>query len=130
MDFATSSTLIAFMVVDLSDTTNWKHTNTGSIVIDYFLLEINPSNNFGGQIKLGYLKNVDATNGDFVQIIDIDMENKSDILFENMNFESNGFHCSDSSHFGPVIADSTLFQTGVNLGGPDDPTTGAYPSGS
>lgn len=130
MALSTDSTLIAYMVVDLSDTTNWKHTNTGSIVLDYFLIQVDPTNNFSGEIKLGFLTNVDSTDGDFNQILDVDMKTKADILVESMNFESNGFHCSTTAHFGPVMASSTLFQTDVNIGGPDDPATPAYPSGS
>lgn len=119
----------AYMLVDLSDTTTWPHTDTGVIVLEYVLIEIDPASNFTGDFKLGYLKNVDATNGDFDTIIDIDMQSKSDIFQETIDFGTHGLHCSDLNHFGPLTANSTLFQTDVNLGGPDDPSTLTYPSG-
>ena len=126
----TSSTLVAYTVVDLSDTTNWNHTNTGHVVLDYIILEVDPDASWLGEVKLGYLKNVDATNGDFVQLLAIDMTQKSDILLEVIEFGSHGLHCTDNHHFGPTVANSTLFQTDVNLGGPDDPSSGTYPSGA
>ena len=119
----------AYMMIDLSDTTNWPHTDTGVIVLEYILIEIDPASNFTGDFKLGYLKNVDATNGDFDTVVDIDMATKSDIFQETIDFGTHGLHCSDLNHFGPVTANSTLFQTDVNLGGPDDPSTLTYPSG-
>lgn len=119
----------AYMLVDLSDTTTWPHTNTGEVVLEYIVIEIDPANNFTGDFKIGYLKNVDATNGDFHTVMDVDMATKSDIFHEQINFGSHSIHCGDTNHFGPIIANSTLFQTDVNLGGPDDPSTLTYPSG-
>ena len=40
LDTATDSTLIAYMLVDISDTTNWKHTNTDHIIIRHILIEV------------------------------------------------------------------------------------------
>jgi hypothetical protein len=129
MDVSTDSTLIAYSLIDISDTTNWPHTNTSEIVIEYIIIEVDPDTNFAGEVKLGFLTNVDGTNGDFNQILDIDMRRKADLFAETIDFGSHGFHCKAASHFGPITANSTLFQTDVNLGGPDDPTTTAYPSG-
>ena len=120
----------AYMLIDLSDTTNWKHTNTGHINLEYLIIEVDPDAAYLGEIKLGFLVDVDATNGDFHQILDIDMAKKSDLFVENLNFGSHGFHCETDHHFGPITANSTLFQTDVNLGGPDDPATITYPSGN
>jgi len=83
-----------------------------------------------GEVKIGYLKNVDATNGDFVTLFDIDMKKSADLFVETIDFGSHGVHCTDTHHFGPVDANNTIFQTDVNLGGPDDPTTLTYPSGA
>ena len=130
MDVQTASTLIAYMLVDISDTTNWKHSRTGEIVIDYIIVQVDPTTNFLGEVKIGFLENVDETNGDFHQLIDIDMARKADLFSEVIEFGSHGMHCTTDSHFGPIIANSTLFQTDVNLAGPDDPTTITYPSGN
>lgn len=130
LDVGTSSTLIAYTLIDLSNTTQWKHSDTGEIVIEYIIIEVDPDPNWIGEVKIGYLADVDASNGDFHQLLDIDMARKADIFSEVIDFGSHGLHCSNDDHFGPIIADSTLFQTDVNLGGPDDPSTLTYPAGS
>ena len=58
------------------------------------------------------------------------MARKSDLFVEVIEFGSHGIHCKADSHFGPMLVDSVLFQTDVNLGGPDDPATITYPSGN
>ncbi len=130
MDISTAiNGTIAYMVIDLSDMTNWKHTRTDHIVIEYMMLMISPTANFLGDVRLGYLRNVDGTNGDFVDIFNVNMNRKSDLFVEVLDFGSHGLHCTYDHHFGPIVADSVLFQTDVNLGGPDDSTTLTYPSG-
>ncbi len=129
LDTGSVDAQIAFMLIDISDTTNWPHSLTGHVNIEYLILEVDPDATYLGEIKLGSLSNVDATNGDFNQVLDIDMAKKSDLLVEIIDFGSHGLHCEASSHFGPIIANSTLFQTDVDLGGPDDPATITYPSG-
>jgi len=126
LDTGEVSAQTAFMLIDISDTTNWKHTNTDHIVIRDIVLQIDPDSTFLGEANIGFLTNVDATNGDFNQILDIDMAKKSDSVIESLEF-SGGFHCQSSTHFGPISANSTLFQTDVNLAGPDGNTS--FPSG-
>lgn len=117
----------AFMLIDLSDTTNWKHTNTGHINLEYLAIEVDPDSSFAGEVKIGFLSSVNGTDGDFNQILDIDMVRKADLLVEILNFGGHGFDCETTSHFGPVTANSVLFQTDVSLLGPDGGTS--YPSG-
>lgn len=117
----------AFMLIDLSDTVNWPHSLTGHINLEYVIIEVDPDANYLGEVKVGFLSNVGATNGDFNQIMDVDLAKKSDFLVEIVEFGSHGFDCEADHHFGPVIANSTLFQTDVNLEGPDGATS--YPSG-
>lgn len=128
ISLSTSSTLIAYMLIDISNTSAWKHTNTGEIIIEYINIQIDPTANFLGDIKIGFIEDVNATNGHFHQIFDVNMKRKSDLFFEGIDFGTHGLHCQDASHFGPTET-SALFQTDLNLGGPDDPTTLAYPSG-
>ncbi len=129
LDTLSVATQTAFMLIDISDTTNWKHTDTDHVIIRHLLIEVDPDSSYLGEIKVGFLTDVDATNGDFNQIIDFDMAKKSDLAIEDLTF-TGGFHCQASTHFGPKIANSTLFQTDLDLGGPDDPATITYPSGN
>jgi hypothetical protein len=123
-----TTTTTAYMLIDLSDTTNWKHTNTGKIILKYIVLQVDPGTTFTGQVKLCYLKNVDATNGDCVDIFNVDMRRAAQLLVKDINFGSHGLQCSDTYHFGSTDADNVLYQTDVNLEGPDGNTS--YPSGN
>jgi hypothetical protein len=129
LDVAITTTPMSFMLIDLSDTTNWPHTKTGQIILEYMVLEVDPGSTFVGEVRIGYLKNVDGTNGDFVTLFDVDMQRSASLLVETIEFGSHGMHCGDASHFGPADTNNTAYQTDVNLGGPDDPTTTTYPSG-
>lgn len=129
LDAQSVNTQTAFMLIDISDTTNWPHTNTDHIILDHILIEVDPDSSYLGEIKIGFLTNVDATNGDFNQLLDIDMARQSQLLVEDLTF-GGGFHCQSSTHFGPILANSVLFQTDVDLGGPDDSGTTTYPSGN
>lgn len=130
LDVVVTSSPMSYMLIDLSDTTNWKHTNTGEIILEYMMLQIDPGSTFAGEVRIGYLKNVDATNGDFVTLFDVDMKKQASLLVEVLDFGAHGMHCNDNQHFGPVDANDTAYQTDINLGGPDDPTTTTYPSGN
>jgi len=120
----------AFMVIDKSNTAVWKHTqSTGyHVVLEYIILEVNPDNSYAGEVKLGFLENVSGTDGVFHQFLDIDLRKQAATVIEVIEFGEHGFQLSTNTHFGPQIT-STRFQTDVNLGGPDDPTTLTYPSG-
>ena len=132
LDFTITPNSIDFpyMLIDLSDTTNWKHNLTGEIVVEYILLEVDPAATFSGDVKIGFLENVDATDGDFHALIDIDMATKSDLVVENIDFGSHGMHCTSSHHFVEVDTANTLFQTDVNIKGTGSSTVNAYPSGN
>ena len=129
LDVSTASTLIAYMLIDLSDTTTWKHSVAGHINLEYINIEVDPDSSWVGEIKIGFLSDVDGDNGDFNQIIDIDMERKTALIIESFEFGSHGFDCETSHHYGPVVANSPLFQTaGANILGPDGSTS--HPSGA
>jgi hypothetical protein len=130
IDLTTTSTLIGYSLIDLSNTTVWNHKETSVIILRSLGLIIEPSAAFTGEIKIGFLSAVDATNGDFNQIAlwdsIVDAQNRRQDI--QLPIDQNGLRCALSHHTGPAIANSTLFQTDVNLSGPDDPTTTTYPS--
>lgn len=118
----------AYMLIDLSDMTNWPHSETGHINIEYAAIEIDPTDAFVGEIKFGFLTDVDANDGNFHQVLDLDMRRKAGLLVEVLDFGSHGMDLELANWFGPTTANSALFRTGVNLLGPDGAT--AYPSGA
>lgn len=123
---ATSTT--GYMVIDLSDSTKWPHTATGHIDIVYILLNINPTATFVGDIAFGFLTNVDGTNGDFNGLFEIHMDKKQDSVTQFMNFGAFEMSLESTHWFGPITANDVIWQTDVDLTGPDGTTT--FPSGN
>ncbi len=111
-----------FMVVDLSDTANWPHTATGHIDIAYWIFNVNPTTTFAGDIELGFLTNVDATNGDFSPVFEIHMDKKQDSITSPINFGAFEMSLEAAHWFGPITTNDTAFQTDVALTGPDGNT--------
>ena len=118
----------AFMVIDLSDTTNWPHTDTGHIDIVFLSGNVDPDATYAGDVALGFLTNVDATNGDFNGIFELHMDKKTNPLTFSVPIPFGGMSLETAHYFGPVTANSTLFQTDVDLPGPDG--NSSYPSGA
>lgn len=108
-----------FMVIDLSDTTNWPHSTTGHIDIAYIIINVNPTTTFSGDIELGFLTNVDGTNGDFNPIFEIHMDKKQDSITQMMNFGAFEMSLEAAHYFGPTVTNDVAFQTDVALTGPD-----------
>lgn len=118
----------AFMIVDLSDTTNWPHTNTGHIDLLWIVINIDPDTTYQGDIQLGFLSSVDATNGDFNGFAELHLDKKAEPVSIAIPVARGGMSLETDHWFGPTTANSTLFQTDVNLQGPDDATS--FPSGN
>jgi hypothetical protein len=122
------ATTTSFMLIDLSDTTNWPHTATGHIIVSQIVFNINASTTFAGFIEIGFVDNVDATNGDF-HVLYTGHEDKSSVpLAQVLDFQFFGVDLEVGEFFGPVSANDTAFQTDVNLIGPDG--NASYPSGN
>lgn len=128
LDAEDISVTTGFMLVDLSDTTNWPHDDTGHIDVVFFILSTDPSSNFAGDIELGFLTNVDATNGDLNELFELHLEKQSDSVAIPFNYGAFGIALEADHFFGPVIANDTTWQTDVNLQGPDGNTS--FPSGN
>ena len=117
----------AFMLIDLSDTTKFPHEDTGHIDLVFLTIQLDPDVNYAGDVELGFLTNVDGTNGDFNGILEVHLDKKTAPLVVTLPLPFGGMSLETSHWFGPTTANSTLFQTDTNLKGPDGTTT--FPSG-
>lgn len=117
-----------FMLIDLSDTTNWPHTATGHIDVLFITITTDPTSTFSGDIALGFLTNVGVANGDFNEFFEIHMEKKPEPDIFVINYGAFGIALETDHFFGPITANDTTWQTDVSLQGPDGATS--YPSGA
>jgi len=117
-----------YMLVDLSDITNWPHTLTSEIHLDSFNITVVGNAAFRGDIELGFLSNVDADNGDFNIIAGWHSDLKETGIFDASRDYKKGIILATGYWFGPTTANNATWQTDVNLTGPDGATS--YPSGN
>lgn len=128
LSVSNASGTVGYMLIDLSDTTNWKHTNTDHIILQGVTVDTNTDAAFVGDLWFGFLSNVDDTNGDFHRIGTLHGERSATVGNGDFDFSSYGFGLETDEWFGPTNANDTTWQTDVNLRGPDGGTS--YPSGN
>jgi len=120
------------ILIDVSDTTSYPHDFTTWVHTGNVKIDIAGSADADYVVKLGFLENVDATNGDFYEIFEVDGSRKagnSHSIVVSASPESPRLRAS--SFVGPISLNDTAFQTDVNLRSTLDPTgTVATPSGS
>ena len=127
LDVQNISATQAFMIVDLSDTANWPHTNIGHINFNMIDINVEPTTSFRGDVSIGFLSNVDATNGDFNSLWTFHFELQPVEVLKTINLSFVHTEGQLVTWFGPTDTDNVLFQTNVSLQGPDAATS--YPSG-
>lgn len=75
------------ILVDLSDTTHWKHDQTGRIDLSYISMQVDRAANSVGTLYVGIVTRVDATNGDISYIRTLQFQNNSEThLLRTDNF--------------------------------------------
>jgi hypothetical protein len=121
-----------FILLDISDTTNYPHINTNYVHIENMRVHTDVSASADYSVEIGYLENVDGSNGDFFSISDVigsQVAGRSqDIIFP---FYPNNPRCSSDFVVSSVKSlNDTAFQTDVNLASTLDPTTVDTPSGN
>lgn len=120
-----------YILWDLSDTTLFKHKNTNYIHIEWIKIETDASAAGNYKVYMGFLKNVDDTNGDLWTLNhwSASLQTGNNIN-EFINYSPNGAKC-DSTFFSThgISYDSTKFQTDRNLPNIITPTVYNTPSG-
>ena len=99
-----------YVLIDLSDTTNYPHHHTGCIGLRQYQLSIDPDTSFEGSLSLGFVENVDATNGDYYPVITYEMVKKPNTITQDVTYDYPVF--LDSEHVATIpTTDDTGFQT-------------------
>jgi len=121
-----------FQLIDLSDTTNYPHTNTSWAHIAWINVDIDSDNSGDYTIEFGFLDSVDGTNGDFYpfgKISGSKTAGNSKTGFWAMLPE--GPKCRvESVAASNVSLNDVAFQTDVNLATTLSPGATASPSGN
>ena len=121
-----------YILVDLSDTTNYPHVNTTYAHLEWLQIEVDGTNAAEYKVYIGFLENVDATDGDRYIVKHVSgsrTAGQSIRMFDN--FAPNGHRMrSESTATHMISLNDTNYQTDVNLPSTLDPSTSDTPSGS
>lgn len=121
-----------FILIDISDTANYPHINTDYVHIEWLHTEIDGNNQADYTSCIGFLKNVDASNGDRYALSCVSgtkTAGQSIRLFEN--YYPNGYRLrSESIVTSNISLNDTAYQTDVNLKSTLNPITADTPAGN
>lgn len=123
-----------FILHDMSDTTNYKHlsTHTAYIHIKNIFVQVDANAAATWDVKLGFLQNVDDTNGDFwiIRHWAGSIQASQDLLLF-LPLDASGNKCTpDDTITHGISLNDTAYQTDVNLPSIIDPTTADTPAGN
>ena len=116
-----------YMLIDISDTVTWPHTNTDRIFLHHLNYSLNPTNIFAGAIEIGFLTDVDTANGDFHILAGTHFIAGAIQLAQVFGLTNGQVCCCEAQWFGPTDANDPLWQSNLDIEGPDGNV--AYPSG-
>ena len=119
-----------YILIDKSDIANWPHGYAGGdILLQTLEIFMDPDDSFVGDIEVGFLEDVDGTDGESHPLHTWHMDKKADITHEDHNFPN--LRCTSSSHLSSAkdLADGD-WQTDLTYASPDDDTGATTPAGS
>jgi len=109
------------IMIDVSDITNFPHLKTGTVHITKLEISIKTDATFAGTLELGFLKNVDASNGDLYTFKKFSL-GASQLIYEDKSASPDSpIVCSTTFILTQTISvDDTAFQNDVALPSPYD----------
>lgn len=121
-DFVSSPGTIWRGLIDLSDTTNWPHDETGRIDISTLGFGIDKAGNARGSLSLGVITRVDATDADVAIVLTTSFtENDTNSIFQAFNFSPSQIKCSvDGGKLTRILTNEVATNvTAINTSGGD-----------
>lgn len=128
MDVQNASGTVGYMLIDLSDTSNWKHSLTGHITIEEVHVNVNPSTSFVGDIEFGFVSSVTTTSGTLNNVLPtVHLQQQATDSDHFYDYRNIGLNLKTTDLFGKTTTFDTTWQTDVNLYGPNGATS--FPCG-
>jgi hypothetical protein len=120
-----------FILIDISDTASYPHDSTNWLHTANIVLEVDATADADYDIQLGFLENVNATDGDFHEIFEVDGSRQAGNDHSIQIAQApEAPKLRSESFLGPVMLNQIAFQTDVNLISTKDPSTADTPSGN
>jgi hypothetical protein len=121
-----------FIIIDISDTANYAHDKTGFAHLESVTIDTDATSNAAYTLELGFLANVDATNGDFYTVHKLVATKTAGQIksFQLIDYPNGAQFNLDKFTTASKSLNDTSFQTDTNLATTLDPTTADTPSGN
>lgn len=112
-----SGNTFRYLLIDLSDIINYKHESTGYIHIENIDIDVDTVANGAWKVTLGFLKNVDESNGDLWVIKHWSGTRKTGAsLSKFLNLDPDGHRCtSDFVTTNDISTDDANYQSDTNM---------------
>jgi len=96
------------VLIDLSDTVNWPHKNTGAIDLDFVSIQVDKPNATTGSLSVGVVTRVDGTNADITIVRGLSFSNASEnSLIRASNFNPFRVKCDVVNGIMPYFPTNT-----------------------
>ena len=115
---AAINTTTGYVLIDLSDTTNYPHTNVDEIHIDWIILDYLADSLAAGSIEVGFIKSITADNADWYSLVKAHLDKKEEEKPIMLNFTPQCLRCAVVGHLsgGTMFHDDdTTFQNDTAL---------------
>lgn len=112
-----------FVLIDLSDSTNFPHTNIDHVLITWLSVSINPSTAFRGDVCIGFLSGVGTSNSDLNILQEYHMDQAASNINQFNEYNSSHYSSSSSNSLLDFVEDTGIFTTGGDLARPGNSTT-------
>jgi len=109
-----------FVLIDLSDATNYPHTNTGEIHVDWVSITIHGDSTSTGDIHVGFISAIDADKATMHSIASLQISKLESITSIHRLFAPSAIRCKLGAHLAGGTAlhtDDTTFQNDTALTG-------------
>jgi hypothetical protein len=107
-----------YVLIDLSDSSNYPHTNTGEIHVDWIHMTIHGNNTATGEIHVGFISAIDGDKGTMHSIAALQITKLENTTHVHMLFAPSAVRCKTEAHLSggtELHTDDTTFQTDVAL---------------
>jgi len=112
------ATTTGYVLVDLSDPTNYPHTETGRVDIDWIIVDYLGDNACVGSIEVGFIASITSSNADWHSLAKAHLDKKETERPIQINFNPQHIVCSTAEHLsgGTMFHnDDTTFQDDTAL---------------
>ena len=111
-----------YVLLDLSDSTNYPHTNTGEVHVDWIIVDYLGDNACVGSIEVGFIASITSDNADWHSVAKAHLDKKETERPIQINFNPQHIACTTAEH----LSGGTMFHNDDTTFQNDTPLTATH----